>query len=444
MLRARFAENDRIMNTLVLAPLVVLENWKREFELFSKIPKSSIVVLKGSVKKRISMVQAREGFPTIFITNYDVMNNKDLLNALLRHKIEISVLDEAHLIKNPQSTRAKAVVAIADSAYCKHRYLLSGTPILNNAMDLFMQYRAMDGYLDKFSTFGRNFFWFRNTYFEDKNASWSGNQNHFPDWQPRVSTYGVISDIIAKKMMVVKKKDVLTDLPDLTVEYRYALMSTDQKKVYKELKEDFIAYLDELDVSGEPKAVIAQLAITKALRLQQVVTGFVKTEDGEEIEIKKNPRLEILKDLLEEIAPNSKVIVWANFKFNYKQIASVCKDLGLGYTEGHGGVSAKNKQLNIDKFNNDVGCRVMIGNQASLGIGVNLVASNYSIYYSRDFKLGSDIQSEARNYRKGSEIHDKITRINIVSPGTIDELVCEALEKKQKISEEIIKWKKRL
>ena len=61
------------------------------------------------------------------------------------------------------------------------------------------------------------------------------------------------------------------------------------------------------------------------------------------------------------------------------------------------------------------------------------------VFYSRNFSLESDIQAEARNYRSGSEQHAKITRIDIVAQETIDVLVTEALAKKEKMSETILK-----
>jgi len=60
------------------------------------------------------------------------------------------------------------------------------------------------------------------------------------------------------------------------------------------------------------------------------------------------------------------------------------------------------------------------------------------VYYSRGYNLEHDIQSEARNYRGGSEVHKKVTRIDIVAPGTIDEIVLEALANKISNAEKIL------
>ena len=86
----------------------------------------------------------------------------------------------------------------------------------------------------------------------------------------------------------------------------------------------------------------------------------------------------------------------------------------------------------------------MIANQTAGGIGINLTAASYSIFYSRNFSLEADLQAEARNYRGGSEVHKKITRIDLVAADSIDSLVVEALAKKENISEQILAWTNQL
>jgi len=212
------------------------------------------------------------------------------------------------------------------------------------------------------------------------------------------------------------------------------------------MKENFITFIENAvktgEETGKPQAVVANLAMTKGLRLQQILTGFVKTDLGDIISIKNNPRIVALKELLADICITNKVIVWACFRENYRQIREVCESLNLGYAELHGGI--KDKDAMIDYFRTNDECKVMIANQASAGLGVNLIEATHAIYYSKNFNLEQDVQSEARNHRRGSEIHDKITRIDLVAPGTLDELVTEALKAKQNISERILEWKELL
>jgi SNF2 family DNA or RNA helicase len=444
ILRSRFADNRRVMRTLILGPIIVVENWRREIAKFSRINPHDVVPLVGSEKKRIremtdavldpaTMTNSRA---KILITNYEAMQMKELYAMLQAWAPEVIICDESQRLKNPKSKRAKAVATLAPCA--RHRYLLSGTPILNSAMDVFQQYLV----LDSGKTFGDNFFVFQRQYFEDRNSGMPA-QKHFPKWEARRETYEILSHKIYKKAVRVVKSECL-DLPPLVRQKLFVELGVDQKRMYEEMKNEYITWVKAHENSPEPRAVVAQMALTKALRLQQIASGYAKTEDGTEIPIKDNPRLAALRELLEDHAPEHKIIVWATFKENYRQIAKVCEELKLGYTELHGDVSASEKNQNMDRFRSDPGCRVIIANQQAAGIGVNLVESDISIFFSRNFSLEQDLQAEARNYRGGSEQHAKVTRIDLVATGTIDELILEALAGKANIAEQILTWKDQL
>lgn len=206
--------------------------------------------------------------------------------------------------------------------------------------------------------------------------------------------------------------------------------------MYDQMREEFITYVQEIKNSGEPIAVVANMAMTKALRLQQITCGFVKAEDGADYPIKDNPRLEALEELLEDKAYGQKVIIWACFKQNYDDIKRLCAKLKLEFAELHGSITDKDGEMT--RFRSDPNCKVMIANQKSGGIGVNLVEAPISIFYSRNFSLEEDIQAESRNYRGGSTIHEKITRYDMIAEDTIDELIAESLEQKQNIADSIL------
>lgn len=444
ILRRKYQQEGRLMRTIIFAPIIVTQNWKDEFLKFSKIPADSIVVLNKSGAKRESEFVRAVGDnldrARIVVTNYESLEMERLFSLLVGWKPEILVADESQRIKNPQGKRARALVVLADQA--KYRYILSGTPILNNPMDIFMQFRV----LDQGNTFGKNFYAFRSIYFQDKNASFAGRHNYFPKWEPRPDTASKFQNMIQQSSIRVMKQECM-DLPPMVKKTIEVELSAEQKKMYKQMYNEYIAFCDSICKEGKPATVTAQLAITKSLRLQQIVTGFVPVEQtGDIYDIKEVPRLKALKELLEEICidGNHKVIVWASFKENYKQIAQVCSALGIKYRELHGGMTRTEVNEGIDEYRKDPSIKVMIANQRAGGVGVNLVEANYSIYYSKTFSLEDDLQSEARNYRGGSEIHDKITRIDLVAKGTIDELINEALTNKLNVSESILNWKERM
>lgn len=425
ILRYKFNERKKILKTLIITPPITISNWKVEWEKHSDVDLSKIVLLKGSEKDRIKKFTAafekQENF--IAIMNYESTLMKDLFNILTLWKPEVLVLDESHKVKSLQSKRTKQIIKL--SSIPQYKYLLTGTPILNSPMDLFSQFLILDGG----ETFGKNFWAFRGVYFVDKNAHMPSHKK-FPNWQIKPGSLEKISKLMSSKSVSIKKADCL-DLPPLVNETVRVEMTPEQSRMYAQMKKDFITFMN-----GE--AVVATLAITKALRLMQISSGFVKTEDGDEISIEKTPKMEALKELLSELTVDNKVIIWAVWKENYSQIKKVCEELKIKYVEVHGDVTEKNKQLNVDSFNNDETVRVFIGHPGSGGIGINLIVASYTIFYSRNFSLEQSLQAEARNYRGGSEIHNKITRIDIVTEGTIDELIVEKLQQKIKISEKVL------
>lgn len=442
ILRYKCADNGRLLRTLVLTPKIVITNWHKEILEYSKIHKWDVIPLIGTGHKRVSIIE-KDGFEQgsrkakIFITNYESLGMDSVVQALKRWGPEVIIADEAHRLKNPEGKRAKKCIEVADLA--TYKYALTGTPILNSAMDVFNIFRFLDGG----ETFGVNFWKFRSIWFEDANAGWAGQPNYFPKYEPRPETYAEFNKLIYKKARRAIKSECL-DLPPFVRKEVYVDMSPEQARLYKEMRDQYVAYIDDVLKTDTPRAVVAQMAVTKALRLMQLVTGYAKTDEGEIYKIEDNPRLEALEELLEDTTPNHKVIVWSVFHENYADIARVCKKLKVDYVELHGQVSQKDREIGLKKFREDPDCRVMIANQAAGGIGINLVESDVSIYYSKNFSLEQDLQSEARNYRGGSERHTSVTRIDIIAKDTIDQLITDALAKKQDISNKVLEWRKNL
>jgi SNF2 family DNA or RNA helicase len=424
--RHKFAFHQRTLRTAIFGPPIVVENWRREWLMHSKVPASKLVPLIGSQVERVKTFKkaAASGEGVIFITNYEALLMKDLYALLLEWKPELLIWDELHKLKDIKSKRTKAAIPLADAAV--YRLGLTGTPILNSTLDLFAQFRI----LDTGRQFGKNFFAFRAKYFIDKNAGMPQGK-YFPDWRPRESMFEEMNNKIYQSAMRVKKEDCM-DLPPLVRKPIYIDMTPKQKLAYDQMRKAYIAYIND-------KAAVAELAITKALRLQQIVSGFVKMDDGTITRFADHPRRIALKELLEELTPNHKVIIWSVFKENYIDIREVCEELKIQYVEVNGEKTNAEKNANVDVFNNSPDCRVLSGHPGSGGIGINLVVSDVSIFYSRNFSLEQDLQAEARNYRGGSERHSHVTRIDLVATGTIDEVVVEKLSGKIAIGEKVLK-----
>jgi SNF2 family DNA or RNA helicase len=447
ILRHKFAEKGHVRKTLILSPLITLENWASEFKLFSRIRDTDITVLRGSGQKKferfvLAVTDPSTGMMTrnrIIIANYEAMQNRELHKHILLWRPEILICDESHRVRNHAGKRARATCEIADK--CMHKYILTGSPILNNAQDIFYQYRILDGG----ETFGTNFYAFRARYFTDKNAGFQGKKHYYPDWQERPEMYKELTEKMyfdssrRPRAHRVTKKECL-DLPPLVRVKIEVELGREQKKMYDEMKKEFITFVQDLEEKKEPLPVVANLAVTKAIRLQQITAGFVKADDGKQYTITDVPRLEALRDLLEDVSAN-KAIVWACFTQNYVDVAKVCNSLKLKYVLITGEQTIAEKELAMKEFRTNPEIKVCIANQSAAGIGVNLVEAPVSIFYSRNFSLEADLQAESRNYRGGSDMHERITRYDIIARGTIDEIVAEALEHKLNVGEQILKLK---
>lgn len=422
-IRMKCYQNKRQLNSLVLCPVVVMHNWADEIALHSYMPAT---VLEGPISKRAAVLR-KSDTPGIFITGYEALLNPKFFEIVCKN-IELVVYDEVHRLKTHSAQRSKAAYGLSKTV--KYRLALTGTPILNSPMDLFGIFKA----LDCGDTFGDNFFEFRNKYFYDRNASMV-NYRHFPDWKLRPTVEAELNEKMTRKSMRVLKNACL-DLPPLVKKIIPVEMNEVQTKAYKEMREHLVTFI------GNTSIATASIALTKMLRLMQIVSGFVTTEGGSNVSFKETPRDTALRELLSELAPTHKTIVWACFRENYARIRAICAELQLPFVEITGEASASERAEAADKFNTDPRYRVCLGNPASGGIGINLTAASYQIFYSRTFSLEHDLQAEARCYRGGSEIHSKVTRLDLVCPGTIEEKVVKALRDKKNVADTIIDFAK--
>lgn len=418
-LRYIYNINSGIQPTLIVAPIVMLEKWKREIVKYSKIPASDIVILHGDPKKKGKILSKAHG--KIVITNYESFLSDMVKNWFAQNQPKAIIADEIHFIKTHNSARTKAIHAIAKGS--TYRIGLTATAILNGSMDLWSQIY----FLDLGKRFGDRFHFFKTKYFYDKNAGMPSHV-HFPNWQIRPGAEDEIREKVAECSMSYKNDIGIPLVPEIV----YCDMSPEQRKAYEDLRREFITYVNDV-------ACVAHLAITKALRMQQILCGFMPLEDGTGHDFKTNHRLETLKGLIELLHENHKIVIWSPWIPSHKHIAKLCEKLQVKYVSLTGAQNKHEKDEAIAAFENDPEVRVCIGNQ-SVGIGIDLLASDVSIYYSRNFNLAHDIQSEGRNYREGSQARfDKVTRYDIVCPDTLDEQIMEALKNKKEIGARLLK-----
>jgi len=233
----------------------------------------------------------------------------------------------------------------------------------------------------------------------------------------------------------VLKKECL-DLPDKIYERREVELTPEQRKIYKEIKDYAIAELESHEI------VSVNSVLTQILRLHQVVCGFVKHDNGVEVEIKNN-RLEELLTILEEV--QGKTIIWANYQYDIKRILGKLKDIvgSDAVATYYGGTPEDERQPIIDRFQDpNSNLQYLISNTQTGGYGITLHQASNVVYYSNNYDLEKRLQSEDRAHRIGQV--NKVTYIDLVSPKTVDEKIVKALRSKLNLAQEVLgddKWK---
>lgn len=412
------SQNHDEYKILIVCPASVMYNWQIELEKHAGIGNMAEVIY-GTAGKRKKLINSK----MISIINYDGLGT--VKDEILKTNYDMVIFDELHLLKSPKSIRSKLCQQIA--ANSKKRFGLTGTMILNNMMDVFAQFLA----IDLGETFGTNFFEFRARFFEDKNRFWAGKSNYFPKWEPKKSAESAIREMIFKITDRRLKSDCL-DLPDVIVENRYCELSAEQHKRYEDIRKELITIFEQGGVS------VAKTALTRDLRLNQVTSGHLTMDSGEIYQFEDNSKMKLLGDLLTSELEGKKIIIWAVFRADIAEIQKVCYALQLKQVTVFGDTPNDERQILIDQFQNDPETRIFIGNPASAGTGITLTASDVAVFYSYNYNLGNYLQAMGRNHRKGSEIHDKITYLHLIAKGTVDEAIVAGLERKEDLADRVL------
>jgi SNF2 family DNA or RNA helicase len=226
----------------------------------------------------------------------------------------------------------------------------------------------------------------------------------------------------------VRKEDCL-DLPEKIYQQRYVEFTTEQSKVYKQMREQAFAIIQNKEVSFANK-------LTEILKLHQVCNGFLKTNEGEIVVLKDCPKLKELLKVIEE--GDGKFIIWANYIYNIESIVSL---LSKTYGEKsivsiYGAVSVDDRTKAVTKFQTDPEVRFFVGNPTTGGYGLTLTEASNVIYFSNSYNLEVRQQSEDRAHRIGQKKH--VTYVDILMRNSIDILIVSALQRKIKISAETL------
>jgi len=427
-------EQKKIDTVVIVAPKGVYRNWQVseipahlrediEHEVYVWNPnpnKDQQRHLKEGIeerkKLRIFLVNV-EGFATTKVRKY--------MEMFVRGSSFLLAVDESTTIKNPKAKRTKALVAIGKSA--SFRRILTGSPVTKSPMDLYSQCGFMDTEL-----LGHDSYYS----FQGRYAITRTQRMGSHSFQQIVG-YRNLEELSTKldSFSYRVTKDEALDLPAKIYTVREVNLNDKQREYYMSLKKAAIVLL------GDGELVSAPAVMTQLLRLQQVLCGHLKTDDGELVEFKTN-RITALLETVEEMS--GKVIIWSRFRYDIIKITEELKKVyGCDSTVNYfGDTSDSDRQAAIRRFQFE-DARFFVANPQTAGFGLTLTAATNVIYYANDFNLETRIQSEDRCHRIGQ--HHPVTYVDLVTRGSIDEYIVRSLRAKIDLSaktlgEEVRQW----
>ena len=427
-------EQGRIDTAVIVAPKGVYRNWETA-EIPTHLPTNvphEIYVWnpspnKSQAKRLKSGIQER-GVLRILLANVEGFATKKLpafVGAFTQGSSFLLAVDESTTIKNPKAKRTKTLVVFGKKAAYKR--ILTGSPVTKSPMDLY----AQCGFMDKALLGFDSYYSFQGRYAVTKTQR-MGSHSFL-----QIVGYRNLEELSEKLDTFsyrVTKEEAL-DLPDKVYVTREVSVTDEQRQHYMTLKKQAIAMFDNGDL------VTAPAVITQLLRLQQVLCGHIRTDDGELIEI-PSKRITALMDTIEEMT--GKVIIWSRFRYDIKKIeAEIQKVHGPGSVVTYfGDTTDEQRQQAIHDFQFG-DARFFVANPQTAGFGLTLTAATNVIYYANDFDLATRMQSEDRCHRIGQ--NNRVTYVDLITPGSIDQRIVRALRDKidlsaQALGEEARKW----
>lgn len=415
----RLFEQGMITAALIVAPNGVHLNWLPEFEKW--LPGKAQVTgwragptkaLKKELTDRLAESDQLQ-VTSMNIEAFVTKSGKEYAAAFLRSHKVMMVVDESSRIKNPKALRTKSINKLGHLA--AFRRILTGTPITQSPLDIYAQFQ----FLGQSLLNQKSFYSFRSRYAVMVTK-------RFGQMRPFQEVVGFrrmdeLKEIIDSNAFRVLKKDCL-DLPDKIFTVLPVILGPKQRRVYDELR-------TKVKIELSAGRVTVAMALTKLLRLQQVVGGHVNTDDGQTIAVPDNTRVKALIDYLEDLP--GKIIIWARFVPEIEEILREIKDRkAVAY---YGAVSKDDRLEALRLFQEDPETTVFVGNAKTGGIGLNLTAASTVIYYSNDFSLETRLQSEDRAHRIGTK--NNVTYVDMKALDTVDEKIVTALRDKKGLAD---------
>jgi SWI/SNF-related matrix-associated actin-dependent regulator 1 of chromatin subfamily A len=381
---------------LIICPSSLKINWMREVQNFCD---------------DVSIITGTYWDPARFtIINYDILKNfhtvkeknKEYEEWELRREIadfnpDLLILDEAHYVKNHKSKRGAILKDLSKNFSCERVWLLTGTPIANRPMDYYNLLSIID------SPITNNWVHYAKTYCDGKRFRKGGKYV----WVTKGASNLDELASKTKRTILRRKKENVLDLPEKLITPVY--LELENVDGYKSVWEDYLAKRKLEGKKGNPARDLVEMTLLRTfIAMETVPYSIEKAEEALEL--------------------NKKVIIFCNFN---DEMDAFNRHFGNKAVCVRGGMSDKQKQLSVDRFQEDDSCKVFVGQIKAAGVGLTLTKAEIVIMNSLDWVPGNHEQAEDRAYRIGQK--ETVNIYYMLMDDTIDTLVWDILNEKKKI-----------
>ena len=318
---------------------------------------------------------------------------------------EISVIafDECHKSKNPASLQGKAMQIIS----AKYMSAMSGTPLMNKPTDLYFPLHWL-GYEN------HSYYQFENHYCQK--GGYGGHEI------VGYKNLDELRDITATIMLRRLKMEVL-DLPEKLRHTEYVDMTPKQATIYKEAVAGVMSEINKVKFSDNPLSML--------IRLRQATgyTGLLSSA------VQESAKLDRMEELVEELAESGqKCIIFSN----WSNITEVAKDRLAKYNPAYitGDTKSEERMKEVNRFQSDDRCKVIIGTIGAMGTGLTLTAAQNVIFLDSPWNRALKDQAEDRAHRIGTK--GTVNIITLCCKNTIDERIEEIVYEKGLMSDALI------
>jgi superfamily II DNA or RNA helicase len=385
--------------TLVVCPTSLLGNWQAECRKF--FPEFNSLILHGPKRKDYFDVAHSAD---IIITSYALIARD--LEFYSNQKFHTLVIDEASLIRNPDTQAAKALRKLnAD-----HRIALTGTPVENAVRDLWSLFNfLLPGYLGSRKDFQQHY--------QQPLSNSTSDPAIMKRLRMRVEPF----------MLRRTKAKVAKDLPPKILQTIYCEPSASQQKTYAQLLRQGA---EKVDAMSDDQAGPARIQIlTVLLRLRQAATDLRLLDAEMDISMDEasGKMVRLLELLREAKEGDHRVLIFSQFTsmLSLIKVALNEADISYAYLDG----STKDRAKEVEKFQSPTGPDTFLISLKAGGYGLNLTAADTVIHVDPWWNPAVEAQATDRAYRIGQT--KPTTVYKLVTRGTVEEKIVRLQQAKQ-------------